>query len=329
MPSSYIGFRFRYINEQGKPTSFFYHQARIDDSSGIMLGSDSIPIADIRDASLYGNQMAIVLRPYLALSKGIAENIIPNTSSFVIEIPDGLATDAKSALDQHRSALATFAKKKRLIQEGKGSFFRVEQCPHCDAVIDLTGLKETNYFYCKYCEIIFDKHKALLPKSENYKVCPECNYYNRVQEYPEFHFYAFPKKRKASYKNHICCDTCAQRYHEQTAWRNIPYLVGIPFNFMLKNKMSKGVNEFYQGLTEANRFAQDGNIIEADVLYGLILLRNEQHPAILFNMAQAYYKSSQLDKAYRYFEKSLENCSNYQPTLDFLELHKEEKWFKL
>lgn len=329
MPSSYLGFRFRYLNEQGKSTSFFYHQARIDDSTGIMLGTESVAIADIHEVVRYGNHLAISLRPFLALSKEIAENIISNTSSFIIEIPDGLAADAKSAIDQHRSALAAFAKKKALALEGKVSAFKVLQCPECDAVIDLTGKRDTPYIYCKYCEVIFDKHYTVMPRSENYKVCPECNYYNRVQEYPEFHFYALPKKTKVAYQKHYCCDTCAQRYHEQTAWRNVPYLIGIPFNFMLKNKMSKGVNQFYEGLTEANRLAQDGKITEADALYGLILLRNEQHPAILFNMAQAYYRVELLDKAYKYLEKSLENCSNYQPTLDFLEMHKEVKWVKI
>jgi hypothetical protein len=116
------------------------------------------------------------------------------------------------------------------------------------------------------------------------------------------------------------------------------FLLGIPFNFMLKNKMSIGVNQLYEGLTEANRLAQDGNMKEADTIYSLLLLRNETHPALLFNMAQGYYKAQMaekieiaekskiLDKTYRHFEKSLEMCSNYQPTLDFLELHKTVNW---
>jgi hypothetical protein len=338
MPSSYLNFRFRFLNEKGKATSFFYQQALLDDGTGIRLGDESIPIVDIHEVARYGNMIAIILRPYLTLHKSITDHIIPNTSSILIEVGDGLATDAKSALDQHRTTYAAFQKKKALVAENNGHLFKVMQCPDCESVIDLSGKKETPYIYCKYCEILFNKHGELMVNSENYKVCPECNYYNRVQHYPEFHFYALPKGRKMAYQEHYCCDTCAQRYHEQTAWRNSLFLLGIPFNFMLKNKMAKGVNQLYEGLTEANRLAQDGNIKEADTLYSLLLLRNETHPALLFNIAQAYYKAQMvegvepsdkikiLEKAYRYFEKSLEMCSNYQPVLDFLELHKTVNW---
>jgi hypothetical protein len=326
MPSSYLNFRFRYLNAKGKPTTFFYQQARIDDGIGIRLNEDAISIADLHEVVRYGNQIAMVLKPYLTLHKRISENILPNTSSVVIEVGDDLAADTKSAIDQHRTAFLTLVRKKQLVAEGKGHLFRAVQCPQCEAVIDLTNRRETPYIHCKYCEVLFDKHREPMPKSEAYKVCPECNYYNRVQHYPEFHFYALPKQRKATYQEHYCCDTCAQRYHEQTAWKNSVYLLGIPFNLSLKNKMAKGVNELYQGLTEANRLAQDGKVVEADALYGLLLLRNETHPAILFNMAQGFYKAGMLDKAYRHLEKSLEMCSNYQPTLDFLELHKSVKW---
>jgi hypothetical protein len=335
MPSSYLNFRFRYLNEQGKPTSVRYYQARIDDGTGIMLDNDAILIADIHEVFLYDNRIAIILRPFISLSKNIAENIIPHTSSIIIEVADNLASDAKSAIDQHRSALLIYAKKNQLSKEGKGYTFKAKQCPNCNALIDVTGLKETLFVYCKYCEVLFDKHNDLLPNSENYKICPECNYYNRVQYYPEFHFYALPKNIKAKYQSHYCCDTCAQRYHEQTAWRNGFYLIGIPFNIYLKNKMSKGTNQLYAGLTEANRFAQDGNIREADIIYGSLLIRNEMHPGIYFNLGQAFFKAANedienrtayLEKSYRYFEKSLEMCSNYQPTIDFLAFYKSLSW---
>jgi len=326
MPSSYLNFRFRYLDEKGKPTSFFYHQALIDDGAGIRLGEETVAIIDIHDVVRYDNKIALTLKPYLSLPKGVAENVIPNTSSILIEVADNLAVDAKSAIDQHMTTHAAFIKKKAMLAEGNAHLFKMIQCPECESVIDLTNKKETLYIYCKHCEVLFDKHGDLMAKSENYKVCPECNYYNRVQHYPEFHFYALPKSRKATYQEHYCCDTCAQRYHEQTALKNSLFLLGIPFNFMLKNKMSRGVNQLYEGLTQANRLAQDGHIKEADVIYSLLLLRNEMHPGLLFNIGQAYYKAEMLDKAYRYFEKSLEMCSNYQPTLDFLALHKTVSW---
>ncbi|TAH18469.1 MAG: hypothetical protein EAZ08_11300 [Cytophagales bacterium] len=326
MPSSYLNFRFRYLDEKGKPTSFFYHQALLDDSTGIRLDNEVIAIADIYDVLRYGDKIVLTLRPYLALPKEVAENIIPNTSSIIIEIGDKLAVDTKSAIDQHRTTYAAFLKKKAMAEEGKAHLFKMMQCPDCEAVIDLTGKKETPHIYCKYCELLFNRYGELMPKSESYKVCPECNYYNRVQYYPEFHFYALPKNRKIAYQEHYCCDTCAQRYHEQTAIKNSFFLIGIPFNIMLKNKMSKGVSELYEGLTRANRLAQDGHIKEADIIYSILLLRNETHPGLLFNIGQAYYKAEMLDKAYKYFEKSLDMCSNYQPTIDFLALHKTVSW---
>jgi hypothetical protein len=335
MPSSYLNFRFRYLDTQGKPNSFFYRQARIDEGIGIRLDSDTISIADIHEVSRYETHIALILRPYISLGKSIADNIIPNTSSLIIEVADDLAADAKSAIDQHRSTWEVYLKKDELIKQNKGYLFKAMQCPECEAWIDQTDIKETPYIYCKYCETLFDKHNEVMPKSENYKVCPECNYYNRVQSYPEFHFYALPSHTKAKYQKHYCCDTCAQRYHEQTAWRNGLYLVGIPFNIYLKNKMSKGTSQLYEGLTEANRLAQDGNLKEADVIYSALLMRNETHPGILYNLGLAHFKAAQdsdenrilyLEKSYRYFEKSLDMCSNYQPTLDFLKFYKGLVW---
>ncbi len=322
MPSSYLNFRFHFLNEEGKKQSIIPLNGRADGESGLRLTEYAIPIEDIVHVYRHQEKLAVILKPYLALPKNLAVNVLPETSALLIEVADGFAFNVKSAIDQHLSRLHIAQARMRWEAEGKGKLFRTITCPVCEATTDTTAIF-SEYIYCHYCTTIFNQYRQLLLKSEQYNICPRCNYYGRLQMYPEVRFFWLPKEKEFSFGENYICDTCAGRTYDETIWRNALYLVGLPFTLYLKYMMSKEQDPILTEMAQANRLAQDGNMVEADVLYSAMLLRNANHPGLLYNYGLAWLHNNEPKKAFNYLSRVLELCYNYEPAREILEIYKD------
>ncbi|MCS7018353.1 MAG: hypothetical protein RMJ87_04385 [Cytophagales bacterium] len=322
MPSSYLNFRFRFLNENGKRVSIILQNGRADGENGLRLTEYAIPIEDILHVHRHMNQLAIILKPYLALPKSLLQYVLPETSALLIEVADDFAFNVKSALDQHLSRLHVANARAKWEAEGKGKLFRTISCPTCEALIDTTAIF-SDYIYCRYCTTIFNQYQQILPKSEQYNICPRCNYYGRLQLYPEVKFFWLPNEKAFSFAENYICDTCAGRTYQATIWKNALYLVGLPFSWYLKYMISKEQDPVLAEMATANRLAQDGDMIEADVLYSTMLLRNERHPGLLYNYGLAWLQNNEPKKAFTYLSRTIELCYNYEPAREILEMYKD------
>ncbi|WP_448517905.1 tetratricopeptide repeat protein [Rhodoflexus sp.] len=323
MPSSYLNFRFRFLNAAGKRQSVIPLNGRADGESGLRLTEHPIPIEDIMHVYRHRDQLAVILKPYLALPKNLSIHVLPETSALLIEVADGFAFNVKSAIDQHLSRLHMAEAQAKWAAEGKGKLFRTITCPVCEASTDITAIL-SEYIYCRYCTTMFNQYQQVLPKSEQYDICPRCNYYGRLQTYPEVRFYWWGKHDNHSSftENHIC-DTCAGRTYDETIWKNTLFLIGLPFTLYLKYMMSKEHDPVLAEMATANRLAQDGNMVEADVLYSAMLLRNDNHPGLLYNYGLAWLQNGEPKKAFNYLSRVLEICYNYEPAREMLEIYKD------
>jgi tetratricopeptide (TPR) repeat protein len=317
MPYSYVHFQYYYVNSAGFSTGFVPKYGKVDED-GISLEEETLPYRDLQAVSSHKKRLAIQLLPTAEAPEEIAKHIVKDTYAVVVEVEGDAIIEAKKLLVQYLTTYQCYQRKTELEREGKGDDFRAEQCPNCLALLDLSYYTPTNYIYCKHCETIFDKLRQPLPHSENYRVCPDCDYYGRVQEHREFSCYALPKDRRLTYTKHEFCDTCAERLIEQIWWKNALYLVGIPTTLFMYLTIKESPSPLYAEMTQANRYAQDGKLQQALDLYMLMTLRNEKHPAIWLNYGLAYLAADDTEKALRYLKKSLECCSNYQPVLDVL-----------
>jgi len=322
MPSSYLNFRFYFVNEEGKKQSIIPLNGRADGESGMRLTDYSIPMEDIVCVYRHQERLALILKPYLALPRNLAIHVLPETSALVIEIADGFAFNVKSAVDQHLSRLHVTKAHARWEAEGKGKSFRTITCPVCEAVTDITAIL-SDYIYCRYCTAIFNQYQQVLPKSEQYNICPRCNYYGRLQNYPEVRFFWLPSEKAFSFDENYVCDTCASRTYDETIWKNALYLIGLPFNWYLKYMINKEQDPVLSEMAQANRLAQDGNMVEADILYSTMLLRNDNHPGLLYNYGLAWLQNDEPKKAFNYLSRVLELCYNYEPAREILQIYKD------
>jgi hypothetical protein len=322
MPSSYSNFRYRYIDRWGNPVSFFSENGRVDRENGIDLNGNRLLYDDLHDTLRDGNRVGLVLKPYLTLSRAITDHLQANSTVLVIEIVDDYAFNVKSAIDQNRTSISLEQKRLTLEASGQGKLFRKLACPKCETQTDLTQLASP-WIYCHYCESIFNQFQQILGKSDQYKMCPVCHYYNRVQLFPEARFYLWPKPR-ISYQEIECCDTCAQRLYEQIVWKNAPFLLALPATWYLRFMYTDDRDPALAELTEANRLAQDGDMKRADVLYSSMILRNETHPGLRYCIGRAYLQNGDNKKAFYNFREALEACHNYEPARQVLQLYKKE-----
>ena len=325
MPYTYVQFQFRYIDEEGKYSSKSQN-ANISEE-GIILNEELLLFADIHRIKWHGKRVAFELYPYLTLSPEISDHIIKRTTSIMIEVEDDMEVDVRNLANQYLTIFQGYQRKHTLESEGKKENYRAEQCPNCTALVDLTNYTNTHYIYCKHCEIIFDRLRQQIPQTVNYRVCPECDTYDRVQEYTEFSCYAVKNDRRFGVKEHEFCDTCAERLVDKILWKNALFLIALPSTLLLKAKAAENRSEIFAELATANRFAQDGKLKAAEDLYMLMVLRNEKHPGLWFNHGLAYLHINENEKALHLFKRALEYCSNYLPVLDVLRKYSNKEIF--
>ncbi len=325
MPYTYVQFQFRYIDEQGKYSSKSQN-ANINEE-GIVLNEEPLVFADIHQVKWHGKRVAFELYPYLTLSPEISDHIIKRTTSILIEVEEDMEVDVRNLATQYLTIFQGYQRKYLLEQEGKKDSYRAEQCPNCTALVDLTNYANTHYIYCKHCEIIFDRLRQQIPQTVNYRACPECDTYDRVQEYTEFSCYIVKNDRRFGVKEHEFCDTCAERLVDKILWKNALFLIGLPSTLLLKAKAAENRSEIFAELATANRFAQDGKLKAAEDLYMLMVLRNEKHPALWFNHGLAYLHINENERALHLFKRALEYCSNYLPVLDVLRKYSNKEIF--
>jgi hypothetical protein len=129
------------------------------------------------------------------------------------------------------------------------------------------------------------------------------------------------KKRNWHKRWHYCCDTCAGRMFSSTILKNLSLGVAAGVMTWQKLRSLRGRNPAYKELTEANRFAQDGNWEEAHLRYGKLIFHNEGHPGLHMNYGLASMRQGDMVHAAIQFKRALSVCANYEPVLNIMERH--------
>lgn len=317
MREAYIlGFRFRFVGPSGKPNLILRNTGSVT-RDGIFLAQQRIFFRDVHSVSTHNSKLIINLLPYATTTREICEYVFPKHNSIVIQVEELLADKIKSIIDQRCTGLVAKDKWGDLPKEERGKHYKYIGCPRCDSIIDLTELHESHYVHCKYCEAIFDRFGYILAGSEDYRICPECDYYGRVRDNLDFQFHGMGQKGFSSRTYH-CCDTCAHRIFLKNVWKNMVLLVGFGVTVFQKLRSKRDRNPFYKELTEANLLAQNGDMVNADILFSSITFRNDGHPGLHHNYGKAYLANGDRDRAAFQFKKALEACSNYHPVLEIL-----------
>jgi hypothetical protein len=331
----YYAFGFNFVKRNGKKTGRLRLNGVLD-SKGITFDGIRLNYQDFFKVMRQHNRLLFILYPAIAFPKALNDFILPDTNSFIVDVAEENVFLLKSHIDQHYSKLSAEAHREKLKAEGKENYFKTVSCPRCDSTIDLSLKKSSPYVFCQYCELVFSKHGKSVMNTDDYKICPECEYFNRVQYFPDAEVYYYRSESAFHFGSKYHCDSCAQADFERQIWRNLPYLLALPQTFMKKMKIDGNTHPTLKDVMQAVLYAQRLEIEQAEALFQSLSIYNEWHPAVYYNRGKAYMDYAQFleenagsdedrenakmvrNKGLNDLKKSLQGCSNFEPTLELL-----------
>lgn len=280
----------------------------------IQLKESQLSYKAILDSTCRDRRMVLTVDPLEVSDPEVSEHIIKK-NLLVLDITQAKAIDLERIIDRISSHYIAERHGEQLEREGKGNEFRVVTCPHCHATVDVSLLNRTPYIYCRYCETIFQEQGHLKTSGEQYRLCDECGWFDRVQGYTEFYFYFLLVIYGYRWQRRHLCDTCADRLFWKMLAINFIFILGIFPTIWLKIQSLKGRDKDLKELAKANSLAKRGKYQEADRIYDRLFDRYPHHPGILLSQGFGHLKGQDSTGAWNLLQKSLQGCSNYAPTV--------------
>ncbi|MBB6460626.1 tetratricopeptide repeat protein [Flammeovirga kamogawensis] len=292
-------FSFRTYNEHKKRNFFIPKLGNVNDQ-GITLSNELISYHDINSTTFFDGYLVITFSKYPILGKEISSWYIKKNNCIILK--SEMIKDIKLAFDLFATRNA---KSKRI-------------CGHCENTIDWDNHLDSQYQYCNECHSISDKHGLLFSNGEQFDICPETGYYDRLGKRKKYEYFIFDKKLYFRTTKYFGGDNLGIEFFHKNILKNCMFLIGVPGTLFEFYKANQGHHPDFTELAEANFASRCGELKEAADLYTKMQMRLPYFPALHYNLAIAYLQSNNEEMARRYFQKSLEGCSNYEPTLKVL-----------
>jgi Zn-finger nucleic acid-binding protein len=308
-----INFRFQYVNQSGNAMGWGAKKASLTEET-IQLKDSSLSYKAILDSTCRDRRMVLTLDPLEVRDPEVSQHII-NKNLLILDITQAKPIDLERVIDRISSRYIAERHGEQLEREGKGREFRVVTCPHCDATVDVSLLNQTPYVYCRYCETIFQERGNLKTIGEQYRLCDECGWFDRVQGYTEFYFYFLLVIYGFRWQRRHLCDTCVNGLFWKMLAINFIFILGIFPTIWLKIQSLKGRDRDLKELAKANSLGKRGKYQEAEAIYTRLFERYPHHPGLLLSQGFGHLKGQDGTGAWHKFQKSLQGCSNYAPTV--------------
>ena len=311
-----VTFSFKFVNRIGVPDSIAPRSGRVT-RDGLILEGGRIFFRDIHRVERHHKSIVVVLKPGATISREVSKHIFKGFTTFLINI-GGFAKQVQSIINRRVSMARLNDRKMEMDEEEVKTRFVKADCPNCDAAIDLIDVIHSHYIYCEYCGAIFDHYGYLVPGGDEYRVCPETGFYERVRDYWQHTYYI--TKHEAAFKSRklFCSDTYAHMVFEKVFWKNFTLIFGAFLAAYEKIRSVSGRNANYIELVDANLAASKGDMEKAQFEYAKLMMRNKYHPGLHMNLGLIFLKEGKERNAVSEFKKSLENCSNYTPVIEIL-----------
>ncbi len=312
-----LGFRFRYLNNRRRWQHFFHKIGSVT-RDGVVLNDRIVFFRDIYRVGTHRNTLIISLMPFATTTREVCEHVIPRYNCLYLQMDKHMVRKVEAVINLRCTTMIAEDRWGPVPKDIRIREFKKAYCPRCDALHDISDMINSPWLYCKYCHALFDYYGYMMPNSEQYKVCPNCEYYGRVQDYQEYNVYYLGKDREFRSRVRHYCDTCVHTHFTKNFWKNLTFGVGAFVSLWEKLRSKSGRNPVYKDMVEANYLAQNGKMVEADILYSSIIFKNHGHPGIHMNYGLAYLQNGDRNRAAFQFKKALEACANYLPVIEIL-----------
>jgi hypothetical protein len=310
-----LPFKFKFV-KNGRTQSLFPKKGTATQDS-IVLGKDVLSYDDIVDTTTRDQRIVLALSSTNHLSSSLQKSLAGG-SAIVLEVSGVKAKDLEKQVDRIASQKAIDQRKQHLLEIGQGHLLRVVSCSDCEATIDLTDYERSAHIYCRFCESIFKENQPPLAQGSTYRICDECGLFDRIRGYTEFYFFFFVVAYAFSYKRRYVCDHCANGLFWKTFLTNLIFILGIPASIYIKIKLMSGRDPALKELARANAFAKKGQYDKAAPIYSQLSQNYLEHPGLLMNEGIGHLVAKDSAGAVQCWQRSLQSCSNYHPTLRLL-----------
>lgn len=284
----------------------------------LILDGSAISIGDIVDTVSREERLLLALHPEAQLSDSLKPRI-SDKNVLVLHMNSGSTEKLERHIDRRSSAFLAEKHKEELDVAGKGSEFRAMICPSCQATIDLTAQNPTPFTYCRFCESVVKESGELATNGHDYRICEECNYFGRVQNYTVFYFYFLLVIYGWRMNRRYLCDSCVRPIMIKALFINLIFILGVPFALWGLFKSYLGGDPLLANLATANKLAQQGKYQEADIIFQQHMNTGTIHPGLAMNKGLGHLRGKDGNGAVECFGESLKACSNYSPVLRLLQ----------
>lgn len=309
-------FKFRFV-QNSQAVGLFASNGSASPTA-LTLDGETIPYQNILDTSNRDNRLVLALASGTQLGPKTSKRL-QKDQFLVLEISKVKADELKQYVDHHGSAIWAEAHRQQLASQGKENLFGTLICPQCKATIDTSEMERSAYVYCPYCGSVVNHSLKVISDSNVYKICDECNLYDRVRGYTVFHFYFLLVVYGYSVKRRFVCDTCATSIAQKALLTNLIFILGVPSAIYMWVKAQTGRDPYFQDLAKANRLARKGKYQEADEIYDKLFSLYPDHPGILMNKGLGHLHGKDGNGGMSLLTRSLKACTNYLPTIRLIQ----------
>ncbi|MCS7004089.1 MAG: tetratricopeptide repeat protein [Cytophagales bacterium] len=316
--SAFLTFRFRFVNRRGVRSPLLPLSGWVS-AEALVLDKNYIWFQDIIKAITHEDVVIIFLKPYATLGKGISPYILSDYCALLLDV-EYYSSALQSIINRHIISIELSEKKRNLTKEEIQTWFKTVRCCACEAILDISGLPASRLLYCSYCHSLIDRHGNILIGFENYKICPETGFYDRLKTRYVLNSYFYGTSQwRFSFRKYYAGDYFVLSKFAELLRKNSFYVIGSITALLERIKASHGRTLGVEKLPEAILAAKRGKWNEAEILFESMLIRTSDHPGVCYNYALLLTEKKEFNKAIFYLKRALDVCCNYQPALELLE----------
>ncbi len=209
-------------------------------------------------------------------------------------------------------------RRQELAGQGKPAEVRWELCPHCQAMVDLSGFPPSPQVLCHYCGTLGTLGHEPLEEETRFGICGSCHFFGCPEPFTSRRvvyliFWFYTERETAT-----LCGACMRTEALTNLRGNLITVVGAPISIMeLVQARFRGSRRSarFAELDAANFAASQGRFDRADILYERLLARNRVAAGLHYNRAKLRYDWEDWTGALEKARSALDDCANYLPAV--------------
>ena len=301
MDSAVLKFKYHLLDAKGNPAGFLATKGEFD-GEHVTLGKQKIPAQAIIKCISVSDRLVLVL---------MGEK---SPVTIAMKICGGNIRKLHQTFNMIASVYQTQAHREMLEKAGRGHEFRVESCPHCRCMIDLTRHAPTPQVYCPFCDHFITRENP--PADEKtFQLCGKCGLYSQPKVFTIIFFYFLLVIYGYRYKRVHMCNACARSEAWTMLWANLIFVLFVPMAIVQLIRAYGGGaarSEAFRGLDAANALQTAARYDRAVRAYEAIEQRLE-HAGVLYNHARALQRAARVKEAVVIYERATAACANFPP----------------